>query len=399
MQYESGTCTWDHLVEANAFTVERHTLRIAQPIEKDGNKYILNCLTQGRGRLFSRLDMSGGFSSWWWLNHIEIKVPSEHTQEGRRYDGEVHLGHIYSRELGPENGSWNQMATIGIFLDATEAVEPYPYLDKLICQWRHYEDRVRSDCGMGSVETHYPGCFRHNRATSRTSPSTGGNRTRNLRKMVYDRDAPEEEMNIPLEVDPGNYRPPDYTDEEWAEFQAEYSRKHPLNSTNPFSNGRRHLIDYDHVGHWNYQFMQDVRTEYYFRYEGTSTIPPCYGRHSSGAGARDRTNVWRVMKEPIRVHPRQIKEMHRLLRERIAPADSVRNACEPDTAAKVEEDGTVSVARPLQELDDEHDNWFCECEDWGSKVPEDKAWCQSGDRNRDYRWYEFPYHYDTNGEF
>lgn len=60
MKYEGGSCGWRQLVEANAITVERHALRIAQPIEKDGNSYRLNCLEQGRGRIFSRMDMSGG---------------------------------------------------------------------------------------------------------------------------------------------------------------------------------------------------------------------------------------------------------------------------------------------------------------------------------------------------
>lgn len=60
MKYEGGTCNWRHLQEANAVTVERHALRISQPLEEDGNSYQLNCLEQGRGRIFSRLDMSGG---------------------------------------------------------------------------------------------------------------------------------------------------------------------------------------------------------------------------------------------------------------------------------------------------------------------------------------------------
>lgn len=60
MKYEGGTCNWEHLKAANAVSVERHALRISQPVEKDGNSYLLNCLEQGRGRIFSRLDMSGG---------------------------------------------------------------------------------------------------------------------------------------------------------------------------------------------------------------------------------------------------------------------------------------------------------------------------------------------------
>jgi hypothetical protein len=70
----------------NAATVERHALRLAQPVERVDGTWRVNCLEQGRGRLSSRLEMSGGFSQWWRLNHLEIHTPSEHTQEGRRYD-------------------------------------------------------------------------------------------------------------------------------------------------------------------------------------------------------------------------------------------------------------------------------------------------------------------------
>jgi hypothetical protein len=60
MKFEEGTCNWDHLKEANAITVERHALHISQPVENDGDDYQLGCLVQGRGHIFSRLDMSGG---------------------------------------------------------------------------------------------------------------------------------------------------------------------------------------------------------------------------------------------------------------------------------------------------------------------------------------------------
>lgn len=382
-------------------SVERHALRIAQPLEYVDGDWQLNCLTEGKGRIFSRLDMSGGFSQWWWLNHVEIKTPSEHTQNGKRYAAEVHLGHFYSKPEGSDNGSSNEMATIGVFLDARDDIEPYPYLDKLICEWRRSEENVRKDCGIESVKTKYPGCFDYQRGNTTTSrrvqKDEPARKKRRLRKMVIDPDAPEEDFNFPLRVDPGNYREAEWTEEQWAEFQEEYSRQHPLNSSNPFASKRRHLMDYDHVTHFNHQFQLDVRTEFYYRYGGTMTIPPCYGKERSGSNSQ--TNLWRFLKDPIRIHTRQAKELQRLLKERIAPIDSARNACEPDTAARVEDDGSAWVARPLQELNDGHDYYFCECEDWGSKIPGDILWCQSGNREREYRWFENPYNYDDNGEF
>jgi carbonic anhydrase len=412
MKYESGTCNWEHLKAADAVTVERHALRISQPVEKtDGNDYQLACLTQGRGRIFSRLDMSGGFSQWWWLNHVEIHVPSEHTQNGKRYAAEVHMGHFYSAPPGTDNGSGNRMATVGIFLDPRDNVEPYPFLDKLICQWRASEDNVRKDCGLGSVTTQYPGCFPHNREgptspfrqdgrrhlneTSQAKPA----RNPKLRRSPIDLHAAPEEQEARLKIDPRNYRDAEWTEEQWAKFQEEYSRLHPLNSTNPFNNGRRHLMNYDHVPYFNHQFLLDCRTEYYFRYEGTMTYPPCFTESNS-----ERVNVWRFMKDPIKVHPRQIEEMHRLLRERIAPLGSYNGSpkeCTPDTAAKIYENGTVSVARPLQELDESgpgsngHDNYFCECDDWGSKIPEEREWCRKYRNDDEIRYVTNPYNDDA----
>lgn len=321
--------------------------------------------------------------------------------DGQRFDGEIHLGHYYSVAAGTDNGSSNEMATIGIFLKAGDDIDPYPYLDKLICQWRKYEDKVREDCGFESVKEQYPGCMRLDRpgnpfVTNETTATERGNaKKKNIRrrKMVVDDEAPDEDMKMKLKVDPRNYRDAEWSEEQWADFQREYSRQHPLNSTNPFGSKRRHLVDYEHITHFNHQFMLDVRTEYYLRYKGSSTYPPCFGR---GGDDNHLTNLWRFLKDPIRINTRQLKEMHRLLRERIGPADQIRNACVSDTAAKVEVDGTAWVARPLQELNTAHENFFCECEDWGSKVPEDKAWCNlPGDRTQAHRWFDIPYNYMT----
>jgi hypothetical protein len=98
------------------------------------------------------------------------------------------------------------------------------------------------------------------------------------------------------------------------------------------------------------------------------------------------------MKDPVRVHPRQIAEMERLLRERINP-----DSCEKDTAAKVDSDGHVSVARPLMQTNNVHFITFCECQDWPSKWPEDRAWCDLGNQN--FRLYDHPYNFNTAGIF
>jgi hypothetical protein len=98
MKYRDSTCTVDLLKKLNAFVIERHALKIVQPIEPLGNdQYRLACKSD-QGRRFGRIDFSRGYSQWWMLSHMDLHVPSEHTQEGKRYDGEIHLYHWYSAD-------------------------------------------------------------------------------------------------------------------------------------------------------------------------------------------------------------------------------------------------------------------------------------------------------------
>lgn len=84
------------MVETNAFAIERHALKVIQPLEYLGNDtYQLAC-KQGNHRRFGRIDFSHGFHEWWFLSHMELHVPSEHHQNGKIYDGEMHFYHFYS---------------------------------------------------------------------------------------------------------------------------------------------------------------------------------------------------------------------------------------------------------------------------------------------------------------
>lgn len=112
------------------------------------------------------------------------------------------------------------------------------------------------------------------------------------------------------------------------------------------------------------------------------------------------------MKDPVRIHPRQLWELKRLLADRIAPPNDPVNPCRPDTAAKVTRDDTVmnqdgqgrvlevDTARPLQYISTSHFKTFCECKDWPSKWPEDRAWCQMEEMTR---FYDHPYNFESNG--
>ena len=101
------------------------------------------------------------------------------------------------------------------------------------------------------------------------------------------------------------------------------------------------------------------------------------------------------MKDPIRIHPRQLQELQRLIADRISPKGSPVNECEADTAAKVQRDGNkvidVNTARPLMEWERVHFKTFCECKEWPSKWPEDRKWCRIDDVNE--RFYDKKYNF------
>lgn len=114
MEYLDGTCTWNNLKATHAFSIERHALRIGQPLERmpnDGgpSSFRLNCTSPKGERKFPRIDFAKGFSEFFFLSHTEIKVPSEHTQDGIRYDAEVQLPHFFSVSAEENGGTPNQV--------------------------------------------------------------------------------------------------------------------------------------------------------------------------------------------------------------------------------------------------------------------------------------------------
>ena len=325
--------------------------------------------------------------------------------------------HFYS-VTGEEAGVNNELAAVTMFIEAYDNAPDYDYLNKMICQWRRYEDETREACGLPSVEVDYPGCFHYTRGHNDNPITTvsmaahhGGDR--NLRANQN-----EELPKKPLRPRPmsahdimvHNYKhglvnkthkpkliimdEEDYRSEEdfdWDSFIASQYENDEANQRH------RHLVDYEHVGPFhNYFPMLGVRTEYYYRYSGSQTIPPCYGHFESGNN-RAKTNNWRIMKDPIRISNRQLKELHRLLRERRAPVDAPLRACQRDTAAKQHPDDPkkVWVARPLQSNAIAHHKVFCECENWGSKWMEDIKWCRM--RDKEQRFFTHPYNFETDG--
>lgn len=167
MAYEDRTCTWDNIInnpnttDPNNFRIRRHALQILQPVNDNGE---LQCRRRDGRNAFPRLDYSKGFPNWWYLSHTEVTVPSEHFQEGKQYDAEVHLAHFY--EIEHER----KMGKVAIFLESNPNRDPWPFLDKLICQWREVEEKTREECGLASVPP-YPGCRNPTRQENGASPT------------------------------------------------------------------------------------------------------------------------------------------------------------------------------------------------------------------------------------
>lgn len=140
--------------------------------------------------------------------------------------------------------------------------------------------------------------------------------------------------------------------------------------------------NYEDVRWWPYEWFLKVGTEYYFRYEGTQTVPPCYD-----------TAHWRVFKDPIRVSSRQMRELERLIAWRLG------DNCEVDTAGlTTDNENRVDVARPLQSYHELHRKVFCECQDWPSKFPADRLWCRNWqNKPPEERLIDHPYNWPSDG--
>jgi Eukaryotic-type carbonic anhydrase len=99
MAHLDSSCSYDELKRKNAFIVDRHVLKIVQPISGTGSDHndllTIDCNGQGSKR-WGRIDFPKGYSDWWLLSHIDFHVPSEHTQNGKRYAAELQLFHFYS---------------------------------------------------------------------------------------------------------------------------------------------------------------------------------------------------------------------------------------------------------------------------------------------------------------
>lgn len=328
MSYKRGSCKFSQI----RFSIERHTLKAYQPIDDQGN---LQCSKHGS------IDYSMGFPYRWLLAHTDITVPSEHMQDGKRYDAEVVLAHFYTK-----NRRDRLIGKVVVFLEKGNESDHYGFLQKYIGKWKNEERRVRQNCArrkLGQQEF-----------------------TNNHNAKV--------EADEFLGTEPQTEASPNYFGLE--EYDIETRQIIEEQEADDFLRTWNYMMEHEFTGNETYTFHRElendryhpydwlikVQTEYYFRYEGSQGVPPCLeGVH------------WRVMKDPIKVAPNQIKELERLIANRVDPT-----TCKRDTAGKPRGNGSgaVDVVRPIQTTTKKHDVVFCECVDWKSKQQKDLHWCK-----------------------
>jgi hypothetical protein len=191
-----------------------------------------------------------------------------------------------------------------------------------------------------------------------------------------------------LIMDPANFEVTDNIEEEYVASIEDYRKRQEESKAKQEKQSRKldDLVsgdNYINVPYSPYEWLREVKTEYYYRYEGTQMVPPCF-----------ETVHYRVMKDPIRIHPNQLAELERLLVRRIAPEGSIFNECELNTAgrARLGNENAVDLNRPLQSYHNIHRKVFCECIDWESKFQEDQDWCEL---DANIQHYEHPYNFNS----
>jgi len=177
------------------------------------------------------------------------------------------------------------MAAVTFFLEAMDNAPDFDVLNRIICAWREEEEKTRQECGIDSVTTEYPGCVRYQRGQDGSGTATS--MTKGVNRELKARSRPLSAHDIilqnhhqlsfnesfkPLTIE---MSPEDFVDMSDFDWEAFIGEQYAKDEAKMYHRGRE-LLNYEHVGPWfNYFAMLAVRTEYYYRYSGTQTIPPC----------------------------------------------------------------------------------------------------------------------------
>eukprot|EP00588_Corethron_pennatum_P012441 CAMPEP_0194273762 /NCGR_PEP_ID=MMETSP0169-20130528/7034_1 /TAXON_ID=218684 /ORGANISM="Corethron pennatum, Strain L29A3" /LENGTH=342 /DNA_ID=CAMNT_0039016809 /DNA_START=126 /DNA_END=1154 /DNA_ORIENTATION=+ len=81
---------------------------------------------------------------------VRVKVPSEHTMEGRRFDGEVVISHMDNALVADRNNRLEHVTNISVFLDA-QGDKDDPWLEKMLVRWERTAKEQQQRCGVASA--------------------------------------------------------------------------------------------------------------------------------------------------------------------------------------------------------------------------------------------------------
>jgi len=234
------------------------------------------------------------------LLHIDIKIPSEHTMEGKQFAGEYQLFHLHAgRKRSP---------TMSIFIDYNETSPTNTHFQKLVAQfWRIYnQDKTR--CATQQR--------RERRLVSRMRHVLGLEpRDKDIDYSIWDKFSTDAD-------EPGNFelRGNDKHDEETLDENG-VSTSRKLQRQDGESVGT--------PGRWNpYERDSILRTHHFYGYEGSTTDPPC------GTFVH-----WYIQDTPMIVSKLQYEQLKAILfthTDQNCQSTSVQYA--------------QSVARPIQDL-------------------------------------------------
>ena len=177
------------------------------------------------------------------------------------------------------------MASVTMFLEAYDDAPDFDVLNRIICAWREEEEKTRSECGIDSITNSYPGCVRYKRGHTGSGSTSTQEFNRKLTGKPRKRPLSAHDIIIhnhhqmsfnssykplTIEMDPEkDFK--EMHDFDWDAFIAE---QYVADDAKRYHRGRE-LMNYEHISWFNYFAMLAVRTEYYYRYSGSQTIPPC----------------------------------------------------------------------------------------------------------------------------
>jgi len=338
---------------------------------------------------------------------FELKVPSEHTIEGKRYDGEFQIYHLINTNAENRGNREDLISATSVLLDASKN-DHNDWLEELLDGWEDAAKKERKRCGGYDA---YPVTIPVGTPTSKptrvptstpTAAPTGTYRylgcykdkkkDRVFSNEVTDRGASVEECSVLCEgykffsrQSKGQCFCGDST--EYARHGSSTlcdchganvgSYKGCVYDNEPSDSRRfsrqflRRLKKKKKKKKKKWSIYSPFKKEYYYGYRGSLTSPPC-----------SNSVNWYVMNNQQKISRKQLGRIQDLI------TGYLDKDCQYGTYAETRR-GKVSVARPIQDARG-RGIFHCTKDDYPIKVEKVKVWKSSGQwhwKNGSWKWY------------